>query len=319
MAELLERLAHAPDPAVFFVAALVLAALVAGFSGLRRSRHIEDVPTARVRSAPQGYVELVGTARMMHGEPIIAPLSHTACCWYSYRIERRRGRDWSLVQSGTSDGIFLLRDDTGDCVIDPEGAEVTSRHKRSWAGDGGGWGGGLPVHARLPSLGRKADLLVEVGGRLLEGLGSGLANHRYTEAVILEGDPLYAIGHFQTLGPADQVSTLHELTGAILRDWKQRPETLRQRFDANRDGVVDVHEWEQARAVAEREAAREYVENLKRDQLHTLKRPTGGRYFLLSNLEEFGLLRRYRWRKRIGFGLFLLLGGVLALMLSTRL
>ena len=193
MAELLERLAHAPDPAVFFVAALALAALVAGFSGLRRSRHIEDVPTARVRSAPQGYVELVGTARMMHGEPIIAPLSHTACCWYSYRIERRRGRDWSLVQSGTSDGIFLLHDHTGDCVIDPEGAEVTSRHKRSWAGDGSGWGGGLPVHARLPSLGRKADLLVDIGGRLLEGLGSGLAGHRYTEAVMGPGS---RTGHF---------------------------------------------------------------------------------------------------------------------------
>ena len=90
-------------------------------------------------------------------------------------------------------------------------------------------------------------------------------------------------------------------------------------FDANRDGVVDVQEWEHARAVAEREAAREYAENLKRDQLHTLRRPTDGRYFLLSNLEEFGLLSRYRWRKRIGLGLFLLLGGVLAVMLSTRL
>jgi len=319
MTGLIERLANAPDPAVFFVAALAVATLVAGFSGLRRSRHIEDVPTARVRSAPQGYVELVGTARVLHGEPIIAPLSQTPCCWYSYRIERRRGRDWSLVQSATSDGIFLLRDETGDCVIDPEGAEVTSRHKRSWAGDGSGLGGGLPVHARLPSLGRKADLVVEIGGRLLEGLGSGLASHRYTEAVILDGDPLYAIGHFHTLGPAEQVSTLHELTGAILREWKKRPDTLRERFDTNRDGIVDVHEWEQARVVAEREAAREHVEHLKRDQLHTLKRPADGRYFLLSNLEEFGLLRRYRWRKRVGFGLSLLSGLALAVMLSTRL
>jgi hypothetical protein len=318
MGDLLERLAHAPDPFLFFAAALALAACVAGFSGLRRTRLIEDVPTARVRSAPQGYVELVGTARMLEGEPIMSPLSQTACCWYSYRVERRRGKNWSLVQSGTSDGIFLLRDDTGDCVIDPEGAEVTSRHRKSWSGDGGGLGS-LPVHVRLPSLGRKADLVVDLGGRLLESLGSGIGDYRYTEAVILEGDPLYAIGQFHTLGPAEQSSTLRELTGAILREWKQQPATLRERFDSNRDGVVDAEEWERARAAAKREAARAHAEDMRRDQLHTLRRPGDGRHFLLSNLEEFGLLRRYRWRMRIGFGLSLLLGAAAALMLSTRL
>lgn len=319
MIELIERLAHAPAPFLWFAVALALAALVAGFSGLRRTRHIEDVPTARVRSAPQGYVELVGTARTLDGEPIVAPLSRTPCCWFSYRVERRRGKDWSLVQSGSSDGIFLLRDATGDCVIDPEGAEVTSRHRRSWSDDGSGWDAGSPIHVRLPSLGRKADFLVDIGGRLLEALGSGLGDYRYTEAVILEGDPLYAIGQFQTLGPADQTSTLRELTGAILREWKQRPDTLRERFDSNRDGLVDVQEWERARASAEREAVGVHAENLKRDQLHTLKRPADGRYFLLSNLEQFGLLARYRWRMRLGFGLFGLLGCAVALMLSARL
>lgn len=318
MAELLSRLAHAPDSFVFIVAAATIVALIAGFSGLRRSRHIEDVPTARVRSAAQGYVELVGTAHMLAGEPIVAPLSHTICCWYSYKVERRGGRDWSLVDSGSSDGIFLLRDETGDCVIDPEGAEVTSRHRRSWSDDGSGWGGHA-VHTRLPSLGRTADLVVDIGGKVFETLGSGVGEYRYTEAVILDGDPLYAIGRFHTVGGGDQAATRRELTGAILRDWKRRPETLRERFDSNRDGTIDAEEWGRARAIAESEAAREQVKNLERDPLHTLRKPDDGRYFLLSNLEEFGLLRRYRWRKRFGFGFFVLLGGTLALMLSTRL
>jgi hypothetical protein len=177
----------------------------------------------------------------------------------------------------------------------------------------------VPVHVRLPSLGRKADLVVDIGGRLLEGLGAAVGDYRYTEAVLLEGDPLYAIGQFHTLGPADQSATVREMTGAILREWKQRPETLRERFDRNRDGQIDWEEWELARAAAEREATREHAENLKRDQLHTLRKPADGRYFLLSNLEEFGLLRRYRWRMRLGFGLFLLLGGALTVMLSARL
>jgi hypothetical protein len=137
--------------------------------------------------------------------------------------------------------------------------------------------------------------------------------------VILDGDPLYAIGQFRTVGVDDHASSLQEITGAILREWKHRPETLRERFDTNRDGVIDGVEWERARTVARREAARELTTESDGKPLHTLKKPIDGRYFLLSNLEEFGLLRRYRWRMRIGFGLFLLLGGALMVMLSTRL
>ncbi len=316
MGDWLERLAHAPDGLLLFTGIFAVVALVVGFSGLRRSRQIEDVPTARVRSAPQGYVELIGIARMMEGEPIVAPLSHTTCCWFQYRVEKRSGKDWRVVQSGTSDGIFILRDETGDCVIDPEGAEVTTRHKRTWHDDGHGWGG-HGVHARLPSLGKTADMVIEIGGGLLDSLGGG-GQYRYTESLVRDGDPLYAIGRFRSLGGADQSSTLRDLTGAVLREWKRQPDTLRERFDSNRDGLIDAGEWERARAVAEREAARGHAEILQRDQTHTLVKPTDGRYYLLSNLEEFDLLRRYRWRMRSGFGLFLLLGGASALMLSTR-
>jgi len=317
MVDWLERLAHAPDGLFVFTSLMSLVAVYFGFSGMRRCRLIEDVPTARVRSAHQGYVELIGTAHALQGEPIMAPLSHTVCCWYQYKVEKRSGKDWRVVQSGTSDGIFLLRDDTGDCVIDPEGAEVTTRHKRSWSDEGDG-SGGHAIHVRLPSLGRTADTVVDIGGSILETLGSGVGTYRYTEAAILDGDPLYGIGRFRTLGAAEQGSTLRELTGAILREWKQRPNTLRERFDSNRDGEIDLQEWEHARKVAENEAAREYAQSIRRDPVHTLVKPGDGRFFLLSNLEEFGLLRRYRWRKRLGFGFFALLGAAALLMLSTR-
>ena len=314
----LDRLAHAPDPFLYLVAVLAVFALFAGFSGLRRTRHIEDVPTARVRSAPQGYVELVGRAHSLQGEPIVAPLSNIACCWYRYRVERRSGKDWSVVESGSSDGIFVLRDPTGDCVIDPEDAEVTSSHTRTWSDDGSGRGG-HGVHVRLPSLGRTADMIVDIGGTVLERLGSGVGQYRYTEAVILDGDPLYAIGEFHTLGAGDHANSLDELTGAVLREWKRQPHTLRERFDGNRDGVIDGREWAKARAAARHEAAADLARGQRRDPVHTLRKPADGRYFLLSNLEEFALLRRYRWRMRLGFGASLLLGAALALMLSTRL
>jgi hypothetical protein len=249
---------------------------------------------------------------------VVAPLSQTPCCWFSYRIERRDGKHWRTEQSESSDSLFLLRDATGDCVIDPEGAEVTSRHRKTWSGDGLSWGG-HPVHARLPSLGRRTDLFVNVGGKVLETLGSGIGSHRYTESVILDGDPLYAIGEFRSLGAADQTASLHDLTGAILREWKQRPDTLRERFDTNRDGIIDGEEWESAREVAQQEAAREHAESLRRQPLHTLRKPSGRRHFLLANLEQFSLLRRYRWRARMGFTAFAVLAAAVSLMLSTRL
>ena len=201
-------------------------------------------------------------------------------------------------------------------MIDPEGAEVTTQHKRSWSDDARGWGGHA-VHTRLPSLGHAADMVVDIGGKVLDGLGAGLGPYRFTEAIIMDGDPLYAIGQFRTVSGGGQGGTLHELTGAVLREWKRRPETLRERFDSNRDGMIDAGEWERAREAARHEAGRAHAENLKRGQLHTLGKPDDGRFFLLSNLQQFGLLKRYLWWMRIGFGGFLLCGGAALLMLST--
>ena len=211
-----------------------------------------------------------------------------------------------------------MRDDTGECVIDPEGAEVTSRHTTSWSDDGSGWGA-HGVHARLPSLGGAADTVVDVGGKVLEALGSGVGDYRYTESVILDGDPLYAIGRFRTVAAGGYGGSLDERTGAILREWKRHPDTLRERFDRDRDGRVDLQEWEHARRVAAREALHEQAAEPPRAPVNMLERPGDGRHFLLSNLEEFGLLRRYRWRMRLGFGVFALAGFATAWMLAARL
>jgi hypothetical protein len=64
----------------------------------RRARALADTDTARIRSAPQGYVELKGRAGLMDGDPIIAPLSGLPCCWYRYRIERKTSDGkWKII------------------------------------------------------------------------------------------------------------------------------------------------------------------------------------------------------------------------------
>ena len=67
------------DPVEVGIGVAVFAAGCA-YASWRTWRHvshirlIEDTPTAKIRSAPQGYVELEGTGKLMDGPPIIAKL-----------------------------------------------------------------------------------------------------------------------------------------------------------------------------------------------------------------------------------------------------
>ena len=47
------------------------------------ARLIEGMPTSRIRSASQGYTELIGVAELQ-GNPQLAPLSNTLHLWWRY-------------------------------------------------------------------------------------------------------------------------------------------------------------------------------------------------------------------------------------------
>ncbi len=263
------------------------------FRSWARARVIEDTPTAKIRSAPQGYVELAGRAALMEGEPVLAPLTGSKCCWYRFKIERRGHRNsWKKVDGGASDKLFLLRDETGECIVDPEGAEVTPGERDFWYGvsrhpSHRPSGASRPASGSFRERWGLADLLhvSVVSGR-----------YRYTEERIRMGDPLYALGHFKTLGELDHRRGRSEAAGALLREWKADRQVLLERFDADRDGKIDLQEWEQARSAAQAQAAREHSERLEHQVLHTLRRTTSGRRpFLLSSLQQFNLVRRYRF------------------------
>lgn len=297
-----------PTGLLIFIGLIGAVALFVGFTSLRRVRLIEDVPTARVRSAPQGYVELHGAAGVLPGEPIIAPLTQTQCCWFSFRVERQAERGWRTLQSGTSDGLFLLRDETGECVIDPDGAEIDSVHSRSWFGDGSSMGIG-----GMHRLERKFGVGLKVATRILDHAGAMSGDRvRYTERLILDGDPLYAIGEFHSVDDSDFAESERLRAGEILREWKTRPETLRERFDHDRDGSIDQHEWEHAREVAARQAKEELAPTRRDTHVHLLRKPAD-RLFLIANRDQPTLIRRLRLQANLGlggFGLVLLLLGV---------
>ncbi|MEW5838816.1 MAG: GIDE domain-containing protein [Pseudomonadota bacterium] len=244
-----------------------------------RRRLIEDTPTSRIRSAAQGYVELEGWAQNPSNSPIFSPLTHTECTWYRYKVEERdtdeRGRtEWKTVRSGTSSHLFLLDDNTGECVIDPDGAIVEPAHQRTWQ----------------------------------------TGDYRYTEALILPLEQIYAIGWLKSYEPVQ--SSVHEWVRDKVIAWKSDP-LMRRKFDGNGDGELDADEFELLRKEAEKAALSEHqqamLESSLSGQTHLLNAgDPQGRPLILSTHPQSLLaqrLRRHAWLW-LG-GALLTLGGLL--------
>ncbi len=308
------------DPAEFWASfsALALASLAGlylGFRWFRRLRLIEDTPTSRLRSAAQGYVELFGWGDLMPGEPIIAPLSGRRCTWWRYHIEERRtsyrnGRSyttWETIDRGVSDGIFLLCDDTGHCVVDPEHAEVTPSAHVTWYGSAERPSGPPPERSKGGTLGMLASVAGSLGG------------YRYTEMRMHPGDSLYAVGFFHTSGGANDEVPLAEDMREILAEWKRDQQQLLKRFDANHDGQIDMAEWNKAREAARSEALAERSKRATKPGVDILARPPDGRPYILAAMDQSNLARRYRLLAVLGIAAFLALGAAAVYLLQVRL
>ena len=116
---------------------------------LRLVRIIEDIPTSRIRSAPQGYVEIKGKAGLNGKSPLYVPRLKVPCVWYSYQVfrENKEGHhDNEEKDSESINGIYL-EDSTGVCLLHTHLARIYPKnvvehyeagvtHRMSWIGVG---------------------------------------------------------------------------------------------------------------------------------------------------------------------------------------
>lgn len=291
-----------------FLLAVTLGAFYAIFRFVHRARLIEDTPTSKIRSASQGYVELSGFAELMPGDPILAPLTGTRCTWYEFKVEEKREHydsrgnrktSWHTINSGTSDELFFLQDDTGQCVIDPEGAEVTPSANDVWYGDTPSWTFGRPEKR---------------GGLFHSG------RYRYTEKRIHPVDDLYAIGLFQSIGGGHDLPNTRKEVSELLGSWKRDKDGLLERFDSDGDGRIDMQEWDAARKVAVQEVKAQQRERAKGPATHLLGKPRNSRRpYILSVLPQELLARRFRRFAAAGLAVFLLAGAIVTWMVTVRL
>lgn len=293
-----------PQDFWFWCGFLTIAATLSGygiFHFIRRARLIEDTPTAKIRSAAQGYLELIGRGKYLGDKPLLAPLTGTPCTWYSYKIEREvhsgKQTRWDTVESAISSLPFLLLDDTGHCIINPAGAEVIPAVNHVWYGN-----------TRRPVSGPASR------GSFLR-LGSG--GYRYTEKRLHADEFLYALGDFVTLGEQQRDRHLDREISQTLKAWKQTPDVLLAHFDTDKNGEIDLQEWERVRAAARNKVMHDHLRDATTPAVHTLGKPRDGRPFILSVESQRHMSRKFRIKAAASLVVFVLTGplaGWLALL-----
>jgi hypothetical protein len=219
-----------------------------------RAHAVADTPTSKIASAPQGYIELVGAARL--GAALMAaPLSGRHCVWYRFLVEKKGSKNrWVTEQAGCSDTPFLVDDGSGVAVVDA----------------------------------RQAEMIVDAGRQWVEG------GRRYTEWLIGDGEQVYAIGEFTSEGGSNSNLNRNADVSALLAQWKQHKPALHERFDLDGDGTVDEREWTLARRAAQREVQRRHLEILAQPVTHVLRKSASGQPFLVANLDPAKVGRRHR-------------------------
>lgn len=230
-------------------------ALMAWQSTLRRVRAITDTPTSLIASAAQGYVELCGTGLHAFDPPVRSPLNQTICLWYRYTVEHEQQNKWVQDANGQSSASLLISDGSGHCLIDPEGAEIHATHKQTWEHQG----------------------------------------YRYTQHLILPGEPIYVVGAFKTLNADSLALNMNQEVSELLAAWKQDMPSLKQRHDTNNNGHLDDVEWARVRAQAHQEVKTRHQHFQTLPDNHTMQSPTDGRPYLIATQAP----ERLAWRLRL--------------------
>lgn len=241
---------------------------------LRRARTMEDTPVSLVRSAAQGAVELQGNLSLMPGPPIVSPLSNAPCVWWSYEIKHREQgeKNLSTIEKATSEDLFYLNDGTGNCIVDPVGAEVIPSLSRTWRGTGD-----RPGIIPKPGL----DAIFTFG------------SYEYTERLLKQGDHVYAQGWFRTQTAMQEFNESREVS-ELLAEWKKDKPALLKRFDKDGDGELNPEEWEAARQAAIAQVSGELVQRAADPDLNVLCKPPDHRPYVVSALPRQRLAGRYR-------------------------
>ena len=115
---------------------LGLFGLRSGFRKIKTKRYIENIPTSPTAGLAYGPGELTGTVEIPQGQPPLStPIEGSPAVYYHYVVKERRGSGkkakWVTITNRKQSMDFLCRDAEGTITINPEDAEIYTKHSRS--------------------------------------------------------------------------------------------------------------------------------------------------------------------------------------------
>lgn len=204
--------------------------------------------------------------------PTRSPIRAVECVWYRLWVYARdTNYMWRLADYQTSEQMFELVDSTGVCRVNPIGAEVFAANRY---------------------------VIVQ-------------NDHKYIEDVLFANQPIYVLGDLDSDSQTHQDAAIYDDVSKLITRWKKSKSKFLQKFDLNRDGQVDMAEWELAREQAYAEVKRQHAQKLD-DERHLIAQPTNKRLFLISGISPQSLRQRHRYWAILHFSFF-----VLALIFSA--
>lgn len=230
-----------------------------GFEILRRKRLIENTPTSKIRSVAMGIAEIVGFAREKF--PLKSPITATECACFKFLIEKEtrdsKGRTHWTTVHEGASTTYFYVEDTTGKLLVD------------------------PLSAEL--------LLVR---DYYETKGS--PRYRYSEWRVEPGDYLYILGSVRKFADADDDRR------AQLRDRLQKLKENKNelmKFDADRDGQINVEEWDRARAAVEQQLLEEELKKPAEnsDDL-VLAKGDAEKAFIISDRDEKDVCSNLTWR-----------------------
>lgn len=279
------------------------------FSGIRRfrrKRDIEDTPTSKIRSAPQGSIEVQGYAWPIENSGR-NNLNGEKCVFRHLEVMKKVGsgkkQRWIKVHEDRYDLPFLVFDQTGTLLVDQKRAEYELRQKVFRWND-------------LKSQTKQAlSTEISVSGFPPSG-GLFGSPFKFQEKYILAGSPVYLRGSFSS--PEHQL-TVDPEEGFLEFQERVRTATAESGFskllDQNRNGEICEEEARTgfsasaAFSLRRRGAAgvMTCVGLMKSDTFRRLYISDCHQHHLIKRLGNWNLLMIVGGATMIGAGVFILL------------
>jgi hypothetical protein len=207
--------------------------------------------------------------------PLKSPLQGKSCVWFRYWVYvKDQNNVWRLADYRCSEDNFEIEDATGRCLIIPKGAEVIATSRHV-----------IQQH-----------------------------DHKFIEEIIPNGKSVYVLGQLETITEVTAAREIKHEVGQLLAKWKKSSASFLQRFDLDRNGEVDMEEWEKARTHATNEVLLKKG-IINKNEVHAIRAPDDGRMFLISGISPYQLRARYKFWIHVHL-LVMAIAAILALLLS---